>query len=73
MKAALRLRRTAQDESAQDSFEYLLVVGIAVVALFVGLLGLAEVIPIVAGHTCESVDTAADPEATTGSCINETP
>lgn len=57
-------------ERAQNSFEYLLVVGAVVVAIVgVMIAGFALLIPEVAGHVCPSVDTAADPVSTVGSCL----
>ena len=58
-----RVLRWARDDSAQDSVEYLLVAGISVVALVLGLMGLAAVIPLAVENGCSSVNTAAaDPD-----------
>lgn len=62
-----------RDQRGQDTFEYLLVVGAVVVPLVLALLAFEGLIPDFVGHSCESVDTAADPGATNGSCINESP
>jgi Flp pilus assembly pilin Flp len=57
-------------ERAQNSFEYLLVAG-AVAAAMVGamLVGFKLLLPEITGLVCPSVDTAANPVATVGSCL----
>lgn len=58
------------DERAQDTFEYLLVVGAIVVAMAAALIaGLALLLPEVVGLVCPAVDTAASPVATFKSCL----
>jgi hypothetical protein len=58
------------EERAQNTFEYLLVVGAVVVAMVAALiLGFELLLPQVAGLVCPSVDTAADPIAIIGSCL----
>lgn len=58
------------DERGQDSFESLLVAGLVVVAV-VGILltAFALFLPQIVGLACPSVDTAASPAATAGSCL----
>ena len=69
-----RIRRLAvglhRGEAAQDGFEYLLATAVVVIALFVGLLAFAEMIPDFVGNSCDSVNTAS---ATPNDCVNETP
>ena len=55
-------------ESAQGALEYLLAVGGVVVVLILGLMAFDQVVQIVVGHLCPSVDTA-DALAAVGSCI----
>jgi hypothetical protein len=58
------------DERAQDTFEYLLVVGAVVVAMAAALIaGFALLLPEVVGLVCPAVDTAANPVATFKSCL----
>ena len=58
------------EQSAQDTFEYLLLAGAFVVPFAAALIGLAAfVIPEIAGHVCPAVDTAADPSPSVGSCL----
>jgi hypothetical protein len=67
--AAPSLRRL-REERAQNTFEYLMVVGAVVVAMVAALiLGFELLLPQVAGLVCPSVDTAADPIAIIGSCL----
>ena len=64
MGAAIR------SESGQNTLEYMLPLGAFVVVFMAAMLvGLPTVISQVAGATCISVDTAADPPATFGSCL----
>jgi len=64
--AAARLH----EERAQNTFEYLMVVGAVVVAMVAALIvGIELLLPQVAGLVCPSVDTAADPIAIIGSCL----
>jgi hypothetical protein len=59
-------------ERAQNTFEYLLVVGAVVVAAVAAMIaGFELLLPQVAGLVCPSVDTAANPIATIGSCLQE--
>ena len=59
------------DERAQNTFEYLLVAGAVVVAMAGAMIvGFELLLPQVAGLVCPSVDTAANPVATIGSCLN---
>ena len=59
-------------ERAQNTFEYLLVVGgVAVVMVAAMIVGFKLLLPEVAGLVCPSVDTAANPVATIGSCLQE--
>lgn len=58
------------DDRAQDSLEYLLVIGGFVALLIVGLIaGFYGLVPVVVGWACPSIDTAANPVATAGSCL----
>lgn len=50
-------------------FEYVIVVGVVVVALAAGMYGVNYVIEVLLGHACESIDTAKGISATVGSCI----
>jgi hypothetical protein len=59
-----------REERAQNTFEYLLVIGAVVVAMVAALVvGFELLLPQVAGLVCPSVDTAADPIAIIGSCL----
>jgi len=59
-------------ERAQNTFEYMLVVGAVVVAMVAAMIaGFELLLPEVAGLVCPSVDTAANPIATIGSCLQE--
>jgi len=59
-------------ERAQNTFEYLLVIGAVVVAMVGAMIvGFKLLLPEVAGLVCPSVDTAANPIATIGSCLQE--
>lgn len=65
-------RRGPSSERAQNTFEYMLVVGAVVVPMMAILIaGFELLIPEVAGYVCPSVDTAANPIATIGSCISD--
>jgi|GEM_PF-2262328 len=68
-----RIRQPTRDDRGQDAFEYMLAAGTLVVVLFLGLLAFRELAPMVVGNSCPAVDTAADPGATEGSCIDESP
>jgi hypothetical protein len=62
----------AREERAQNTFEYLLVIGAVVVAMVGAMIvGFELLLPQVAGLVCPSVDTAANPIATIGSCLQE--
>lgn len=63
--AVARLR----SDTAQDSFEYLLVIGGIVIALFLGLLAFDAVVVQMLGASCPSIDTAQGVAATAGSCV----
>ena len=64
------VRQLIEGEQGQDSFEYLLIVGVVVAPLLVALIvGVELLIPEVVGYICPSVDTAANPIATVGSCV----
>ena len=64
--------RWLHQERAQNTFEYLLVVGAVVVAMVAAMIvGFELLLPQVAGLVCPSVDTAANPIATIGSCLQE--
>jgi hypothetical protein len=57
-------------DQGQAGLEYLLVVGTMVVALTIALTyGFNALLPQVVGFICPSVDTAAIPAATIGSCL----
>ena len=59
-----------RQEQGQGGIEYFLVVGAVVVAMLIAAIsGGKAVVPQVLGSLCPSVDTAADPAATTGSCL----
>ncbi len=58
-----------ESDSAQQTFEYVLVIGLVVVAFVAGMLGVSQVVDVVVGHACTSVDTAKAVSATVGSCI----
>jgi hypothetical protein len=60
------------DESAQDAYEYVLAISVAVV-VFTALWAFVQLVPDVVGRGCPAVDTAAAPGATTGSCVDEGP
>jgi hypothetical protein len=70
--SASRPVRRLLDESAQDAFEYLLAMSVVVV-IFGGLWLFVQLVPEVVGRGCPAVDTAADPGATAGSCVDEGP
>lgn len=57
-------------ETAQEAFEYLLVIGAVVVVMAAAIIaGLALLLPEIVGLVCPAVDTAADPAATFKSCL----
>ena len=57
-------------ERAQNTFEYLMVVGAVVVAVVAAMIvGFELLLPQVAGLVCPSVDTA-NPLVAVGSCLN---
>ena len=55
-------------ERAQNTFEYLLIMGVVVVAMVGALMGFKPLLREVAGLVCPSVDTA-DPVAAFKSCL----
>ncbi len=58
------------DRRAQDTFEYLLVIGAVVVAMAAALIaGFTLLLPEIVGVVCPAIDTAADPVATFKSCL----
>ncbi len=65
----MRWRSLVRSQGGQGALEYLLVVGAVVVAMAVAFMGFDSVIGELLGHVCPSVDTAANPLATVGSCI----
>ena len=61
-----------REERAQNTFEYILVFGAVAVAMVGAMIvGFELLLPQVAGLVCPSVDTAANPIATIGSCLQE--
>jgi hypothetical protein len=56
-------------DEAKSANEYILVVGAVVVAAIAAFIGFDHVIRDFVGLVCPSVDTAASPLATIGSCI----
>ena len=65
-KADMKLKA----ERGQNSLEYLMVAGaIAVVMASLLILGFSLLLPEVLGYVCPSVDTAADPASSIGSCL----
>ena len=64
-----RWRAAFESDAAQDSFEYLLVIGGAVLVLILALLAFDTVVAEVLGASCPSVDTAKGIAATAGSCL----
>jgi hypothetical protein len=68
--AVRRILCRLHEERAQNAFEYMLVVGAVVVATVAALIvGFKLLLPEVTGLICPSVDTAANPVATIGSCL----
>ncbi len=65
-----QLPRLLHGESAQNSLEYMLVIG-AVAALILAALVVAfpAVVHAVAGMACPSIDTAASPPANYATCL----
>lgn len=57
-----------EDDHAQNTFEYLLVIGAVVLPLVGALLGFDQVVVEVVGYVCPAVDTA-NPLAAVGSCL----
>ena len=58
------------DRRAQDTFEYLLVIGTVVVGMAAAIIaGFTLLLPEIVGLLCPAVDTAADPIATFKSCL----
>ncbi len=56
-----RILAKLRSEGGQDTFEYLLVVGVIVVPMALAMiLGFALLVPEILGETCSSVDTAPD-------------
>lgn len=60
--------RVHSSEEAQNTFEYVLVIGSVVIAFVAGFLAFDAVIPQVVGLVCPSVDTANALSAI-GNCI----
>jgi len=61
-----------REERAQNTFEYVLVIGAVVVAMVGAMIvGFKLLLPEIAGLVCPSVDTAANPIATIGSCLGQ--
>ena len=61
-----------REERAQNTFEYVLVIGAVVVAMVGAMIvGFKLLLPEIAGLVCPSVDTAANPVATIGSCLGQ--
>jgi len=68
MESSADMQRS-DDENAQDSLEYLMVIGAVVVVMMAFLIaGFYGLVPDVVGWVCPSVDTA-DPLASLGSCL----
>lgn len=57
-----------RNERAQNTFEYVIAVGVLAVGIAATLWGIDAVVEQVVGFACPSVDTA-DGLATVGSCI----
>jgi hypothetical protein len=64
-----RVVRSLRAECAQDTFEYLLVVGGVIVVLVLAFLAFDAVLAQFLGNACPSVDTAKGVAATAGSCV----
>jgi hypothetical protein len=62
-------RVVVHEDDAQDSFEYLLVVGGVLLVVMFGFIALDTVVVQLLGASCPSVDTAKGVAATAGSCI----
>jgi Flp pilus assembly pilin Flp len=60
--------RWLHEQRAQNTFEYLLIMGVVVVAMVGALMGFKPLLREVAGLVCPSVDTA-DPVAAFKSCL----
>ena len=72
----LRIETTSllRRQQGTTALETMLVVAVVVAVMAVTLaVGVRQIIPQVAGLVCPSVDTAADPAPTTGSCLGEPP
>lgn len=68
----LHARSPFLEERAEDALEYLLVVGVLVVAMAVALvIGFEALVPQVVDHTCSSIDTSNVSGAVSapGACI----
>ena len=65
------MRRLLRSDRAQNTFEFMLILGIVVVAMVIGLLLFDSVIVTAVGHVCPSVDTANTAVAV-GSCLGIT-
>ena len=66
----LQVGMKLKEERGQNTLEYLMVVGaIAVVIASLLILGFSTLLPQVLGYVCPSVDTAANPGSTIGSCL----
>jgi len=64
------LRPTLREEFAQNSLEYMLVLGgVAVVIMAALIVAFPAVVQAVAGLACTSIDTAAWPPAEYGTCL----
>jgi hypothetical protein len=60
----MRIWSWFQSESAEDSFEYLLAIGLVAVPLAAGLIfGLSLLLPEAASFICRSIDTAGPVDA----------
>lgn len=53
-----RLARWPREDVAQDTFEYMLTIGIVVVLVIAGLMAMDDVVAGALGNVCPSVDTA---------------
>lgn len=69
MRRAPATLRQLEAEHGQAAMEYLLVVGAVVVVMAAALAGFDVLMGDLLGHTCQSIDTAATPAASVGSCI----
>jgi hypothetical protein len=69
MGRLIRVARTLRGDRAQDTFEYLLVIGGVLVLMVVALLAFDTMLAQFLGASCPSVDTAKGVAATAGSCV----